>query len=39
MRALADNVSKFESVHGTIKESTGPENSFPLNFGGPATEA
>jgi|TARA_B110000438_G_C15555038_1_gene538675 hypothetical protein len=39
MRALADNVSKFESVHGTIKESTGPENAFPLNFGGPATEA
>ena len=39
MRALSDNISKYESVHGTIKESTGPENAFPLNFGGPATEA
>ena len=39
MRALAENVSKFENVHGTIKENDGPENAFPLSFGGPATEA
>jgi hypothetical protein len=36
-RALEDNISKFETQHGTIKEI---ENaSFPLNFGGPAGEA
>ncbi len=37
MRALADNVSKFESVHGLIKETEAP--SIPLNFGGPAAQA
>lgn len=36
-RALEDNIMKFESQHGEIKEI---ENAtFPLNFGGPAGEA
>ena len=37
MAALQDNVSKFESVHGTIKqtESVG----IPMNFGGPTAQA
>lgn len=37
MRALADNVQKFESVHGPIRESEVPE--IPMNFGGPAAQA
>ena len=37
LKALEDNISKFEAQHGSIKEI---ENaSFPLNFGGPAGEA
>lgn len=37
LRALADNLGKFESVHGVIKE---PEMvPLPLNFGGPAAQA
>lgn len=39
MRALADNVSKFESVHGIIDDSKGPEGAFPMNFGGPTAQA
>lgn len=38
--ALQDNISKFESVHGTIKNverSGGPV--LPMNFGGPTAEA
>jgi hypothetical protein len=36
-KALEDNIAKFESQHGDIKEI---ENAaFPLNFGGPAGEA
>ncbi|MBS1581933.1 MAG: DUF3467 domain-containing protein [Bacteroidetes bacterium] len=37
MRALADNVQKFESVHGPIRESEMPE--IPMNFGGPTAQA
>ena len=37
MRALQDNLNKFESQFGAIKEADGP--SFPMNFGGPAAEA
>jgi hypothetical protein len=35
--ALADNVQKYEAVHGTIKqtESIG----MPMNFGGPTAQA
>lgn len=37
MRALADNVQKFEGVHGPIRESEMPE--IPMNFGGPTAQA
>ena len=37
MRALADNVQKFEQVHGPICESEMPE--IPMNFGGPTAQA
>ena len=37
MRALADNISKFEQVHGTIRETDMPE--IPMNFGGPTAQA
>lgn len=37
MRALADNVQKFEAVHGTIRETEVPE--VPMNFGGPTAQA
>ena len=37
MRALADNVQKFEQVHGQIRETERPE--IPMNFGGPTAQA
>ncbi len=37
MRALADNIGKFEQVHGTIRDTEMPE--IPMNFGGPAAQA
>ncbi len=37
MRALVDNVQKFEQVHGPIGESDMPE--VPMNFGGPTAQA
>lgn len=37
-RALSDNLSKYENNHGKIKE-TDQASPFPLNFGGPATQA
>lgn len=36
MRALNDNIMKFEQVHGPIKDS---EPVFPMNFGGPTAQA
>lgn len=39
LKAMKENIQKYESTHGPIKE-TGPMgNSIPLNFGGPNTEA
>ncbi len=38
MKALADNISKFESVNGPIKDVEGAIN-IPLNFGGPTAMA
>jgi len=40
MMALSDNIKKFESIHGPIKniESAGGAT-LPLNFGGPTAEA
>lgn len=37
MRALADNIQKYEQVHGAIRESELPE--IPMNFGGPPAQA
>lgn len=37
MRALGENIQKYESQFGSIQESEGP--SFPMNFGGPTAEA
>lgn len=40
MKALAENVSKYEAANGVIKDDGAhPAKAFPLNFGGPATEA
>lgn len=40
LNALNDNVSKFESVHGKIKEpEPGGNPAMPMNFGGPAAQA
>lgn len=38
MKALKDNISKFEQVHGNIKDTDMP-NALPLNFGGPTAQA
>lgn len=37
MKALADNISKFELANGPIKDIE--EAQFPLNFGGPTAQA
>ena len=37
MRALVDNIQKFETVHGQIRETEMPE--IPMNFGGPTAQA
>jgi hypothetical protein len=37
MKALIDNVQKFEAVNGVIKDTEQVE--LPLNFGGPAAQA
>jgi hypothetical protein len=40
LHALKDNVSKFETVHGKIKEpEPGGAPVMPMNFGGPAAQA
>ena len=37
MAALADNIQKYESVHGTIKQTEGM--AIPMTFGGPTAQA
>ena len=41
MKALMDNVGKFEAVHGQIKDvdQGTPGAGIPMNFGGPTTQA
>ncbi len=40
IHALQDNVEKFESMHGKIKDlGPGPQGGIPMNFGGPTAEA
>ena len=38
MKALKDNISKYEQQHGTIKDTEMP-NVLPMNFGGPTSQA
>jgi len=37
MKAMEDNIEKFESIHGKINTRDG--QTFPMNFGGPTAEA
>lgn len=39
MKALKDNISKFEAVHGSIKDTDVPSGALPLTFGGPTAQA
>ena len=40
LKALEDNVEKFEKVHGPVKNIEGPSGpAIPMNFGGPAGQA
>jgi len=38
MRAMQDNIQKYEAEHGTIRH-TEQAAAFPMNFGGPAAQA
>ncbi|MEP7263562.1 MAG: DUF3467 domain-containing protein [Bacteroidota bacterium] len=37
LAALSDNISKYEAIHGTIKQTEGV--GIPMNFGGPTAQA
>ena len=37
--ALHDNISKYEAVHGPIREVKGSGPVMPVNFGGPTAQA
>jgi hypothetical protein len=37
--ALQDNITKYESVHGAIKDVKGSAPVLPLSFGGPTAQA
>ena len=37
MKAIIENISKYESINGTIKDLE--ETPFPMNFGGPTAQA
>ncbi|HRI27083.1 MAG TPA: DUF3467 domain-containing protein [Chitinophagales bacterium] len=39
LRALGENVMKFEAVHGLIQDSMQPDDFPPIDFGGPPTQA
>ncbi len=39
MRALQDNISKYEAQHGKINEGQGPEGGMPMGFSGPVAQA
>lgn len=39
MKALQDNIEKFESIHGPIKTIEGGPPAMPMNFGGPEAQA
>ncbi|MCB0800972.1 MAG: DUF3467 domain-containing protein, partial [Bacteroidales bacterium] len=37
--ALSDNIAKYESVHGPIRENKGSGPVMPVTFGGPTAQA
>lgn len=39
MKALKDNLGKYEETHGTIKDTEVPPGALPLTFGGPTAQA
>ncbi len=40
MKALEDNIDKYEAMHGDIKDSdSGMQGGIPMNFGGPTAQA
>ena len=39
LKALRDNIGKYESVHGEIKVPEGHEGMPPFNMGGPTAQA
>jgi len=39
MKALKDNISKYEAVNGNIKDTETPSCALPLSFGGPTAQA
>lgn len=39
MRALGENIAKYESQHGSIKELKQQDTVMPMNFGGPQGQA
>ncbi len=39
MMALQDNINKFESMHGKIKDDSSSGGAMPLNFGAPTGQA
>ncbi|MCB9190006.1 MAG: DUF3467 domain-containing protein [Flavobacteriales bacterium] len=39
MRALAENVAKYESQFGVVREADHSHGAIPMHFGGPKTEA
>lgn len=39
MKALKDNISKFEAVNGNIKDTDLPPGAIPMTFGGPTAQA
>jgi hypothetical protein len=40
LHALKDNIAKFESTHGPIKQAEGQGGTMvPMNFGGPSAQA
>ena len=38
MKALTENIRKYESVHGEIQDTEGVQG-IPMNFGGPSAQA
>ena len=39
MRALQDNIAKYEAIHGKISEPKQGDGMPPINFGGPTAQA